>query len=218
MIGIYIIKLKKIVDALIEYVRDDYESKYPSREDETFLHQALHGTSDADYDFYVQAKEIFLRTSTSPRKIKTGLMFPRQVQGTPHIHVREPAKQNGPFNSLGNNFGGDLVIGADDALYTEYFDSKRSAFEIVITSDNPMESILVSEVIYSLLLAAKDTLTLNLFQTLTFSMRELIMNNDVQTPYLYVKSITMDGTYENRAMTISSVSDSLRSVIFNRLV
>jgi hypothetical protein len=217
MINIQIIRMKKIVDALIEYIRADYEAKFPALETETFLYRSLYGmtTGGADYDFYTQAKEIFLRDSNSPRKIQTGLMFPRQVQSTPHVHVREPAKQNGNFNSIGAGFSVNPVAGIGGNVIDEYRDTKRASYEIVITSDNPMDTILISEVMYSLMLGAYDTLS-QLFTTFNFSMRELIMNQDIHTPFLYVKSITIDAQYENTATSIAD-KGYLNSLIFNML-
>jgi hypothetical protein len=194
---IKVVKLKKIVDALIEFVRTDYETKFAlDKEEDTFLYKALYGNVDGDYDFYTQAKAIFLRTAESPRKIRTSLMFNKDIKGHPCIHVREPAKGKGSFNSIGGGLGGNFIENSDGGLDDLYRDTKRGNYELMITSDNALDTTLICEVLQALLIGAYETLN-EMFSTFDFSTKELMMENNLVPIQLYVKAITIDVQQEN---------------------
>ena len=59
MITIPLLKVKGIVDSLIEYAKEDLETCIAeSRETECFLYLVLNGNSSEGYDFYKEAKNI----------------------------------------------------------------------------------------------------------------------------------------------------------------
>lgn len=213
-LNIQVIKIKKIVDNLIKYIRDDYNTKFQAgNEEDSFLYKSLNGNEDADYDFYKQGKAIFLRDQTSARNVKTSLMMSKNLHQTPHIYVREPSKANGTFNSFGGGLGHSSFVEANGSIHDEYRDTKRASYEIVVTSDNSLDTVLITEVLYSLFVGGQEALNM-LFNTFTFSMKELVINNNMSTPNLYVKSIIIDTMYENNISSIIDGSE-VTSIIFN---
>lgn len=189
-----VVTLKRLLDGLIEYVRTDFESR--TDESETFLFRALQGNSSDGYDFYEEGKNIFLRTSTSSRKIETRLMFTRDIAPTPTIHVREPSREKGVYNSIGGIAGNRIDLPDDDYTH-EYRDTKKANYEYVITSDNPLETVLIAEVVYNLLLGAWETLHTQWFDLFDFGLKELIASNDLVPYPLYIKSINILVQFEN---------------------
>lgn len=189
-----VVKLKRLLDGLIEYVRTDFESR--TNESDTFLYKALDGNRVDGFDFYEEGKNIFLRTSTSSRKIETRLMFTKDIAPTPTIHVREPMREKGIYNSIGGISGTRINL-PNDGYTEEYRDTKKANYEYVITSDNPLETILISEVIYNLLLGAWETLQSQWFDLFDFSQKELIANNELVPYPLYIKSINILVQFQN---------------------
>ena len=188
-----VVKLKSILDGLIEYVRLDFESQ--TDESNTFLYKVLAGNRTDGFDFYEESKNIFLRESTSSRKIQTRLMFTKDIAPTPTIHVREPARTKGIYNSIGGMNG--MRIDLPNDVYTEeYRDTKKANYEYVITSDNPLETVLIGEVIYTLLLGSWETLHTQLFDLFDFSLKELIANNDLVPYPLYIKTVDIVVQFE----------------------
>lgn len=57
-------------------------------------------------------------------------------------------------------------------------DSRNYEFEVMCVSDNFLESILMSEILYSLLLGSYNILSQS-FQSISFSMKEVMINADV---------------------------------------
>lgn len=184
------------------------------REEDTFLYQLLGDNIEGDYNFYTQAQEIFLRDDENPRSIRTSLMFNKNTKGEPHIHVREASRPKGTFNSIGGIQGEHLIL--DDGSFNEqYRDTKRGAYEIIVTSKNPLDTILIAEVIYTLMWGAYETLA-NEFSTFDFSLKELIFQNELAAS-LYAKAITLDTQQENIIPSLinNTVLDQVNFVLSN---
>jgi len=190
---IKIIKVKQIVDALIKYVRDDYNNTVDKTE--TFLYRLLGDNTEGDYNFYEQAKEIFLRDDLKARKIRTSLMFNKNTNGAPHIHVRESSRVKGNFNTIGG-IQGEQFIYEDGSFSEQYRDTKRGTYEVLITSMNALDTILIAEVVYTLMYGAYETFQ-NEFSTFDFSLKELVFQNSNMAEQLFVKAITLDTQQEN---------------------
>jgi hypothetical protein len=220
-VRIPVIRMKKLVESLIHLVRTDYETKFAAgKETQTLLYQILNGIEEFDYDFYKQGKEIFLRKDTDPRKIEVNLQFNKNPSSIPNIWVREPAKSNGAYNHIGSDLGETLYFNYTDSetelttteSLSQLRDTKRAVYELVITSDNPLGTILVAEVVYALFLGAQDTLT-ELFETFNFSMKELMLNNDSAPISLMAKAITIETQFENIVPRIAT-EDLVNSINF----
>lgn len=86
-----IVKIKKIVEACLEYVQTDFESK--ENEKDSFLYKVLGDTQDGSFNYYEQAKNIFLRKETNPNNIKVALEYPKDKTGCRHTLFVNPGKQ-----------------------------------------------------------------------------------------------------------------------------
>ena len=71
---ITIARFKQIVEGLLYYVEEDYQTV---PEEQTLLYQMFYGVTDRNFDFYEQAKAIFTRRNTSPRKVIATMEFPK---------------------------------------------------------------------------------------------------------------------------------------------
>lgn len=165
-----------------------------TKDDETFLYRLLSDNDEGDYNFYTQSLEIFLRDDLIPRKIQTSMMFNKNTNGSPHVHVREASRSKGDFNSIGG-IQGELISFDNGSVGEQYRDTKKGSYEVLITSLNPLDTILMAEVIYTLMYGAYETFQ-NEFETFDFSLKELVFQNSTAAQ-LYVKAITITGQQEN---------------------
>jgi hypothetical protein len=151
---------------------------------------------DEDYNFYDQSVNIFVTggKDTSSRKITTSLMFNKNTNGSPHIHIREAARQKGKYNSIGA-LGLDYHENNDGSFTANYRDTKTAGYEVLITASNPLDSILVGEVTYSLLWGAYETLVVN-FDEFDLSMKDIMFKDELNTS-LYAKAISISTQQEN---------------------
>lgn len=177
-----IVKIKKIVEACLEYVQTDFESK--ENEKDSFLYKVLGDTQDGSFNYYEQAKNIFLRKETNPNNIKVALEYPKDKTGLPAYIIREPGKTGGIANSIGKieSFMGGVPM---------YRDTRQYGLEIMCFSVNMNESILMSEILYALLLGSWDTLA-SQFLKIEFTMKELMMQNNLMPTPIFIRSIGLD--------------------------
>lgn len=178
-----IVQIKKLLEDLLEYVHQDY-ANHQDDETQTFLYKVLYGTVDGNYDFYQQAKKLFLRTQENPNNLKVIYEYPKDRSSIPVYVIREPGKIEGPANSIGKieKFIGDIP---------QYRDNRQFNFEIMCFSTNMMESILMSEIMYALLLGAYDILA-SRYLLIDYSMKELMMENNLMPTPIFIRSIGLN--------------------------
>lgn len=203
---IQIVKIKKIVESCLEYVQTDFESK--SDEKDSFLYKVLGDTQDGSYNFYEQAKNLFLRKETNPNNIKVLLEYPKDRAGLPSYVIREPGKKSGIANSIGKieSFMGDVPM---------YRDTRQYGLEIMCFSVNMNESILMSEVLYALLLGSWDLLA-SQFLKIEFSMKELMMENHLMPTPIFIRSIGLELSSEEIAPGLVDTT-LLGKIIFGKV-
>lgn len=203
---IQIVKIKKIVESCLEYVQTDFESK--NNEKDSFLYKVLGDTQDGSYNFYEQAKNLFLRKETNPNNIKVLLEYPKDRAGLPSYVIREPGKTGGIANSIGKieSFMGGVPM---------YRDTRQYGLEIMCFSVNMNESILMSEILYALLLGSWDTLA-SQFLKIEFTMKELMMQNNLMPTPIFIRSIGLDLSSEEIVPGLVDTS-LLGKIIFGKV-
>lgn len=195
---IKIVHVKRVIDALLKFVDDDAVLR---NESDSWLYRMLFDiTDDSNFNFYEQAKAIFLNTKLSPRKIQTGIGYNLNTNGSPYIHIRELQRTPGTYNNIGGI--GDNVYLNSEQDYTSviYRDARKSDYEIVVTSDNQLATILITDVIYALLIGASASLY-NEFDLVNFSIKDMMVNMSTNAQ-LYAKSIVISTQYENQIPSI----------------
>jgi len=223
MATIPILKVKKFVDLLIEFVKTDYESKIDKTK--SFLYRVLSDNTSDGWDFYQNGIEIFVRGEDDKRKLETRLMFDRSRAGLPTIHVREPAKNKGSYDGIGF-FDDQIVInestGVDEQnqpLPSTISSTARktfsSQFDIMITSGNSLECVLIQEVLESAMLASLDTLTIPFFELVDFTSKELMMSDETERNQLFIKSITLNIQYQKDGIPKLYTEENVKKIRFN---
>lgn len=199
-----ITQIKAIITRLLIFIQEDYKN---NTEENTFLYKTFYGVKDGNFDFYEQGKKLFLRNDSNPRNLRVLLEFPKDKTKTPAYVVREPSKRTSEFNSIGKLTGqfdhtGKMILR----------DSRNYEFEVMCVSDNFLESILMSEILYSLLLGSYNILSQS-FQSISFSMKEVMINADVIPLPFFLRSIGLNLTSDEHVPTIEEMP-LLKKVLF----
>lgn len=212
MATIPILKIKKFVDLLIAFVKADYENK--TDKEQSFLYKILNDNEDDGWNFYTNAIEIFTRGDTDKRKLETRLMFDRSRAGLPTIHVREPSKSKGSYDGIGFE-GEDYTTNEDETISDTSRKTFSSQFELVITSANSLECVMIQEVLESLLLSAKESLVLPFFDLIDFSSKELMMSDEEERSMLFMKSIILNIQYQKDNIPNIYTSENITTITFD---
>lgn len=186
---ILIARIKQIVDGLLNYIQYDFESV---PENETFLYHMFYGTRDGSFDFYEQAKSIFLRKNTNPRKIQVKMEYPKDKSHMPCIIVREPGRSTDKPAPLGG-YGVPTLdqFGAEQYEREGFRQPALAKIDLMCFSDNMLESILIGEVLYALLIGARNTFEEE-FAYFDFSTDELIAQNDLFPQPIIIKNVVIE--------------------------
>lgn len=186
---ILIARMKQILNGLLAYVQNEYDT---IPEQETLLYQMFYGMKDGSFDFYKEAKEIFLRRNTNPRKLSVVMEFPKDKSHMPCIVLREPARSTVRPAPLGG-FGLALedVTGSPEYEREGFRQPTLSKLSLMCFSSNMLESILISEVIYALLQGARNTFEEE-FISFSFNTNELLAENNLFPQPIMIKSIDIE--------------------------
>lgn len=193
-----IARIKEITLGLLEWVSNDL--KNAASDEETFLYKVLGNSEDGGFNFFKQAKGIYGRNSESSRKIGVSMEFPRDRMNIPLYVVREPRRNPNQDAAIGGYVEPSMGIGDD---LGEYRDTKQFSFTILCVSENFLESILLSEVLYSLYLAAWETLNKE-FIRISFGMEEVVAESNIFPIPLFMRAINLNFSSENYVPPIST--------------
>lgn len=188
---ILVARIKRLINGLIDYVQRDYDSNIP--ETQTFLYQMFWGVRDGSFDFYEQAKKLFLRTRENPRRIQVSLEYPKDKVSLPCIVVREPSREQTSPSGFGGVGNSESSFGVPGYQREAFASASNSNVNLMCFSDNPMESILMGEVLYALLQGARNTFE-NEFLKFSFSASELVAENNLFPLPVIIKTITISVT------------------------
>lgn len=188
---ILVARIKRLVLGLIDYIQRDYNSGIP--ETQTFLYQMFWGARDGSFDFYEQARKMFLRTNESSRKVAVTLEYPKDKVALPCIVVREPSRQQTQPNPFGGIGDPESSFGALGYQREAFSVTSNSKVNLMCFSDNPMESLLMGEVLYALLQGARNTFEEE-FLNFSFSTSELVAENSLFPLPVIIKTVSIDVT------------------------
>lgn len=192
---IKIVRLKKIIDGLLLYVENNFNSLLDADQvQDSFLYRLLYGNNDGNYNFYENAKEMFVAGDEKVRKIKTSLMFNKDVNQYPHIHVRELTNIDGDHNAIGG-FSGDIYQYQSGAIGETIRNSRDLTYEVMVTCGNALDVVCMGEVLMSLMVASQQTFS-DEFKLYSYSMKDITLTN-TNGNTLFGKTITLRAEHTN---------------------
>jgi hypothetical protein len=202
------IKLKTLLDAILDRIKNDYVDA--SDKTQTFLYKLYNGIEKGNYDFLENSIKIFNRQVDDPRTIDTRNFFDRERANLPTIHVTMPPEQ--PHgDGIGFDEGyventpvGD--IGTATSMTEHYTRAYNKKFDLVITGSNTFEVTLISFTLKAALINNLESLEYNGFRNpKIFDSTGVLIMPDIQPPG-YRRTISLDCWYELVVPKFDSVS------------
>lgn len=185
--------LKQVIDELLDLITDNFNNS-PSESD-SFLYQVFYGNSMGVFDFYEQAKALFLRTSEDPRKLETRVMFDSTRADLPTIHIVLPSESTGKDNTIGVSRSDENFVRSDGVLQPLYRRSFDTNYQLAISSGNMFETIMIYQGLKTVLISAMDSLSLNGLRLPSLSGNDIELNSD-QVPGLFIRALTVQVDYD----------------------
>ncbi len=194
------INLITVVQAIVDSIRDDLRD---GNEKESFLYQILQDYTVSNYQFYKQAKELFLRKNNDKRMLEVRLFFDAHRAELPTIHINLPMEST-TENGLGSDEGFAPPLFDDTSLefirrYNRRFSSN---YQILFSSNNSLEVITMYHVVRAAIIANLGVLELYGFTNLSMSGGDLQLHPDIVPQGVFVRGLNLNFGYEVTAPAI----------------
>ena len=186
--------LRKIIESLLQYVKNDYLSA--TDKTKTLLYHYFNNNIDEKREYFEQAVNLFTREHNNPRRIEVRTAFDAERARIPTVHITIPS-ENQTNNVLSNDESdSQTLFELQTTKSPAYRKSFQSTFQIVITSDNSSEVLLMYHLIRAGLISVLDTLSLSGLQNAQLSGQELRINSDLVPENIFMRSIGISFFYE----------------------
>lgn len=189
------IKILEIIETSLKVIETNYNETLDK--EKTLLYRIFGLNQTGKYNFYEQAKDIFLRDNNHPRKIETRMMFDAQRANLPTIHISMPSESNGEDGiGVDEGYQESIVDNENKTItktYTRVFDAQYNA---IITSDNSLEVLCIYHLLKSTLIGIFDNIEFQGIRNPKLSGQDLQINSDIVPPHIFTRGIGIHCFYE----------------------
>lgn len=167
-----------------------------------YLHD-LFGTQEfgQGYNYFENAVALFLRDNDNPRKVSSNIFFNRDRQGLPTIHIALNQDMLGEGNGLGFDLGTE--VDRDGFYRTTTSRVYSSRFNIICTSDNTFEVLIMYNVIRALFQGNVQVLEWLGLSNAKFSGQDLILSDYLMPATIYARGFIVDCIYEEETVGLA---------------
>lgn len=171
----------------------------------SLLYRLLFGSSVQRYKLFEQAKTIFITTEDDPRHLDVNMFFNAKRAAIPTIHITLPSEAQ-KNNAMNNSEGFRATVFDDQlqksiAVYNKRF---GSTYNIIITSDNTNEVILLYHFIRSVLISMNAHFTLAGLENPKLSGGDLNINSELVPLGIFMRAIGLEFEYDVEAQDLFS--------------
>jgi hypothetical protein len=207
------IVLLDTINRALKIIRKDYNDQ--TDKTKTWLSIMFQGLTFDGYNYYDQIVSILITTPKSPRHFQGDLMFNNKKESVPSFHIALASESpNGDGDSLGLSEQSDQDIIYDGNIDEEdstqntptqirevYKRRTQTNYNIVITSDNSQEVVVLYHVMKAIFIASVTHLSLKGIQNITFGGQDIQPYREV-TPSLYMRSLNLGVQYESYSLDL----------------
>lgn len=212
--------LHSTISSMLAKVRLDFAA-HSADTTKSLLYKMTQGITFERYAAFTELSKIICGKKDDPRRLEVDLMFNLKRNGPPTIHITLPAETAA---SQGNGLGTDenyedpqydtdeventdIVDGDNDADVPEttmsVFSRRfRAAYNVVVTSDNSNEVVVVYHFIRQLLISAIPHLSLAGIENVSFGGNDVRPYTDVTANQLYMRAIIVNMEYDTYAFKL----------------
>lgn len=188
---------------LLNFLKLDYNNQ--SDVSYSYLYKLLAGISIDKYDYFAQAEAVFITAIDDPRDIQVNMMLNMQTSRFPSIHVTIPSES---YNTGGNGIGIDQNF--ETIIYNDQTQSNSDTFtrntlanyNLVITSNNSNEVVLIYHVLKHLLYAAQNHLEISGLQNFKVGGQDLQIMQDMDNKSVYFRALTLGFSYDSSTIAL----------------
>lgn len=186
-----------LVKSIFKYYKSDYEEKTDKTESLLYLLFNTATVVDEKFNLYEQAVALVTRNKGNSRFIKINLGFNAKEAAVPTVHITIPREMPGN-NSIGIEAGTFYTGVIEDEDSTRVYNERRfdSSFELVCTSDNYNEVLVLYNLLKFGIVTFFDTFSLEGIENVKISGQELRIKSDIVPESIYMRSVSLGCSYD----------------------
>lgn len=202
MITIPEIKIVEIIEVALKTVEYDFNNEVD--EQKTLLYRIFGENQHGKFNFFNEAKDLFLRGNEHPRKIETRMMFDAQRAHLPTIHISMPADSPGADGiGVDQGYQEDIVDQVKQEIIPVYNRMFDATYHAIITSDNSLEVLLVYHLLRSMMIGIFDQIEFQGIRNPKLSGQDLNIQGDLVPPHIFARGLGLNCSYE---ITVPSIN------------
>lgn len=198
------ITIYKLINTFIKLAATDYNDA-PGDKSTSILYNIFKTDDNGEQmvmegkdDYYKMAVELFGRTEDKVNQLQLNIGYNLQRAAEyPTIHILLPSENKGRIDTLGNNQGADpgntMLNGVLSINKTR---SKSAVYNLMITSPNIYEVLIIYYFLHAMLLIFDDNSEFKGLRNMNMSGQDLITQSDLSLPNVFHRNLTMQFDYE----------------------
>lgn len=209
------IVIYETIKSFIDVINEDWTNKDGVvTEDQTILYHIFgkdlndNDIQIGDFNYFEQAKEIFLRSESDRRFIGINLGYNLERQGMPTIHLLLPHESS--FNQgVGSNEGyadyyEDKDSDDNDVVFPTLTHGSNVMYNLFITSENMMEVVLTYHFLKYCMLSLSNHMENGGLQALKFGGSDIQFTPDLLPKHVFHRNFSLEFTYDYSAVDLTA--------------
>jgi len=193
------VQIKNILDHLINEI------------DEKYLLKMFGETSLGQYNFYENSRSIFLKKAESSRHVETHIFFNHDRANLPTVHINLPSESMVGDNGIDWDHVTEEGV-CEDGFFIKTPRAYSSKFNVIFTSSNTFEVLIMYYVVKSLIQGNIGLLELNELRNVKISGSDIIFNDGFMPQGIFSRALTLDCTYTFTGLSVKKI-EPIRKVI-----
>lgn len=188
----------------LQFVRTDYQTNLDANaEQDSYLYRILHGVGIERYTYFIQGKKVFLAEEDDPRLLNIDLAYNMDVSKVPSIYIALANEQNGQ-NGLGLDEGFQQDLENEDGTTSPVFTRrKNTSYNVMITSDNSNEVVMIYHFLYALLTSLTPHMNMRGLENISIGGQDLQLRGDLIPKHIFMRALAINLQYETSVPDLS---------------
>lgn len=191
------ILLFNIIQSCFDAIKDDWNRHLDEKDTLLYAYFGNLPVHGKKWNWFEQAKDLFLREEDHPRKIEVEMFFNSERARAPTVHLTLPSEQ-----SSGDGIGVDIGYQEDrwdDSNLTYQQTSTRmfeSQYHILISSDNTLEVQLIYNFLRGMIISIFTQVELAGLRNPKLSGQDLRLESHLVPEHIFVRGLGIRTEYE----------------------
>ena len=191
------IKIYEIVAGCFQAVKEDFHQQ--TNEKDTILWQYFGDLPvfEGKFDWWNNAKDLFLREYDHPRRIETEMYFNGERAKMPTVHITLP-QESSQGNGIGVDTGYQPEVWNDATLEYNFTNTRMfdTQYHAIITSDNTLEVQLIYHFLRAMLITLFKEVDLSGIRNPKLSGQDLQINTELVPEHIFMRGLGINFQYE----------------------